>query len=51
MEKIFPDLEIDNGIIPIKKLILKTKIYVSTYNATTFLESLLFRYTYNYFLG
>jgi len=39
-EKFYSDLKIDNGLIPMRKLIVKTKIYVSTYNATTFLESL-----------
>lgn len=36
----FPDLQVDNGIQPIANLLKKTRLYVSTYNATTYLESL-----------
>ena len=36
----FPDVVIDDGHIPIDKLLENTRIYVSTYNATTFLETL-----------
>lgn len=36
----FSDIHLDNGIIPIDRLIEKSRIYISTYNATTFLESL-----------
>ena len=35
----FPDILIDEGYIKINKLIQKSRIYVSTYNATTYLES------------
>ncbi|OUW35608.1 MAG: hypothetical protein CBD35_06510 [Verrucomicrobia bacterium TMED175] len=35
----FPSLDINNGSSNIKSLIVQSKIYVSTYNATTFLES------------
>jgi len=36
----FPELRLDDGRMPIEKLIKKSRLYVSTYNATTFLESL-----------
>jgi putative transferase (TIGR04331 family) len=36
----FPDIKLDNGGQPISKLLNKTRLYVSTYNATTYLESL-----------
>ncbi|MBF0405777.1 MAG: transferase [Candidatus Riflebacteria bacterium] len=36
----FPDIQIDDGIIPINYLIKKSRIYISTYNSSTFLESL-----------
>ncbi len=36
----FPDLQLDDGRGPIAPLIEKSRIFVSTYNATTFLESL-----------
>lgn len=36
----FPDVELDYGKTPIMKLIKKSRLYISTYNATTFLESL-----------
>jgi len=36
----FPDIHIDSGGKPIARLIERCRIYVSTYNATTFLESL-----------
>lgn len=35
----FPDIQLDEGNSDIKKLIKKSRIYVSTYNATSFLES------------
>ncbi len=35
----FPDIKLDEGWFDIKKLIKKSRIYVSTYNATTYLES------------
>jgi putative transferase (TIGR04331 family) len=35
----FPDIKLDEGNLDIKNLIKKSRIYVSTYNATTFLES------------
>ena len=35
----FPDILIDEGYTKINKLIKKSRIYVSTYNATTYLES------------
>jgi putative transferase (TIGR04331 family) len=35
----FSDLHIDDGQTKINQLITKSKLYVSTYNATTFLES------------
>jgi putative transferase (TIGR04331 family) len=35
----FPDLTLDDGNCKIDKLIRQSKLYVSTYNATTFLES------------
>lgn len=35
----FPSLDINRGSSNIKSLIIQSKIYVSTYNATTFLES------------
>lgn len=36
----FPDVLIDRGSGPIEPLIKKSRLYVATYNATTFLESL-----------
>jgi putative transferase (TIGR04331 family) len=36
----FPDIQLDNGVQPMKLLLKKTRLYVSTYNATTYLESL-----------
>ncbi len=35
-----PDIKLDSGTGPIKPLIRQSRLYVSTYNATTFLESL-----------
>lgn len=36
----FPDLELDDGVQPMAALLKKTRLYISTYNATTYLESL-----------
>ena len=36
----FPELNLDDGVRPIATLLKRTKLYVSTYNATTYLESL-----------
>ncbi len=36
----FPNIQIDNGSQDIRKLISKSRLYISTYNATTYLESL-----------
>ncbi|MEI6153724.1 MAG: LIC12162 family protein, partial [Deltaproteobacteria bacterium] len=36
----FPEIQLDDGRGPIAPLIEKSRIYVSTYNATTYLESL-----------
>lgn len=36
----FPGLALDAGIRPMKKLLKQTKLYISTYNATTYLESM-----------
>jgi putative transferase (TIGR04331 family) len=36
----FPNVSIDEGRTRINKLIRKSRIYISTYNATTFLESM-----------
>lgn len=36
----FPDLRIDEGHVKIDKLVRRSRLYISTYNATTFLESL-----------
>jgi putative transferase (TIGR04331 family) len=36
----FPQIHLDDGIVPIAELVKKSRIYISTYNATTFLESL-----------
>jgi putative transferase (TIGR04331 family) len=36
----FPDIRLDEGRAPIAPLISKSRLYVSTYNATTFLESM-----------
>ena len=36
----FPNINLDPGIQPIKKIIRKSRLFVSTYNATTYLESL-----------
>jgi putative transferase (TIGR04331 family) len=35
-----PDIRLDDGVGSIEKLIEKCRIYISTYNATTFLETL-----------
>lgn len=35
----FPDLQLDEGHSKINKLIRQSRLYISTYNATTFLES------------
>lgn len=35
-----PNICLDDGVIPIKLLIKKSRLFISTYNATTFLESL-----------
>lgn len=37
----FPSLRIDDGIQPMDRLLHKTRIYISTYNATTYLDSML----------
>lgn len=36
----FPNIRLDNGEQPITQLLPKARIYISTYNATTYLESL-----------
>ena len=36
----FSDVELDLGIRPMKELLQQTRLYISTYNATTYLESL-----------
>ena len=36
----FPNIQIDNGSSDIRRLISKSRLYISTYNATTYLESL-----------
>jgi putative transferase (TIGR04331 family) len=36
----FPDLHVDQGESPIDDLIRQSRLYISTYNATTFLESI-----------
>lgn len=36
----FPDIQLDNGAQPMAQLLQRTRIYISTYNATTYLESL-----------
>ncbi|MCX7966348.1 MAG: LIC12162 family protein [Syntrophorhabdaceae bacterium] len=36
----FPDIRLDFGETPIMPLIKKSRLYISTYNATTFLESM-----------
>ncbi len=36
----FPAIQLDSGAIPITKLIENSRLYISTYNATTFLESM-----------
>jgi putative transferase (TIGR04331 family) len=38
--ELFPQIRLDDGLVPITELIKKSRLYVSTYNATTFLESL-----------
>ncbi|MCH4903854.1 transferase [Cylindrospermopsis raciborskii CHAB3438] len=39
-QKQFPDMELDLGTRPMKELLHQTRLYISTYNATTYLESL-----------
>lgn len=36
----FPSIQIDDGLRPIASLMAKSRLYISTYNATTYLESL-----------
>ena len=36
----FPNIAVDDGLMSIKKLIKDCRVYISTYNATTYLESL-----------
>lgn len=36
----FPSVQLDEGSKPIKKLVKKCRLFISTYNATTYLESL-----------
>ncbi len=36
----FSDIQLDNGSVPISNLFSKIRIYISTYNATTYLESM-----------
>jgi putative transferase (TIGR04331 family) len=36
----FPDVQLDDGTISIAPLIEKSRLYISTYNSTTYLESL-----------
>lgn len=36
----FPDIQLDEGVQPMLSLMKKSKLYISTYNATTYLESL-----------
>jgi putative transferase (TIGR04331 family) len=36
----FEDIELDSGLLDIGKLMAESKIYICTYNATTYLESL-----------
>ena len=36
----FPNISLDEGVRPMEELIGNTRIYISTYNATTYLESL-----------
>jgi putative transferase (TIGR04331 family) len=39
-EESFPNIELDDGQEPIYNLVNKSRLFISTYNATTFLESL-----------
>ena len=36
----FPSVQLDEGSTPIKKIVKKCRLFISTYNATTYLESL-----------
>jgi len=36
----FPQIQLDEGLVPIRSLIEKSRLYISTYNATTFLDSM-----------
>ncbi len=36
----FPNIQLDNGIQPMDRQLTKTRVYISTYNSTTYLESL-----------
>jgi putative transferase (TIGR04331 family) len=36
----FPQIKLDEGMAPLDDLIKKSRLYISTYNATTFLESI-----------
>jgi putative transferase (TIGR04331 family) len=36
----FPEIRLDQGDVPMSNLIKKSRLYISTYNATTYLESL-----------
>jgi putative transferase (TIGR04331 family) len=36
----FPDIQLDEGVQPMAALMKKSRLYISTYNATTYLESM-----------
>jgi putative transferase (TIGR04331 family) len=36
----FPDIQLDEGVQPMTSLMKNTRLYISTYNATTYLESM-----------
>ena len=38
--ELFPDIQLDDGVQPMARLLKKARIFIATYNATTYLESL-----------
>jgi putative transferase (TIGR04331 family) len=43
-EEHFPSIQIETGVLPMKSLMRKARLYISTYNSTTYLESMSFNF-------
>ncbi len=43
-EEHFPTIQLDEGLQPMAQLMSKARLYISTYNATTYLESMSFNF-------